>query len=41
MPKSDLQSKTVDELDYHKIIAYGETAQPPLNRNRLNWLLKK
>ena len=31
--------KTVDELDYHKIIAYGETAQPPLNRNRLNWLL--
>ena len=31
--------KTISELDDHKIIAYGETAQPPLNRNRLNWLL--
>ena len=31
--------KTINELDDHKIIAYGETAQPPLNRNRLNWLL--
>ena len=31
--------KTIDDLNNHKIIAYGETAQPPLNRNRLNWLL--
>ncbi len=31
--------KTISDLDDHKIIAYGETAQPPLNRNRLNWLL--
>ena len=31
--------KSINDLDNHKIIAYGETAQPPLNRNRLNWLL--
>lgn len=27
------------DLDKHKIIAYGEDAQPPLDRRRLNWLL--
>ncbi len=31
--------KTISDLDNHNIIAYGETAQPPLNRTRLNWLL--
>ena len=29
----------IQELDDHRIISYGETAQPPLDRNRLNWLL--
>ena len=27
------------ELDQHKIISYGEDAQPPLDKKRLNWLL--
>ena len=27
------------DLDKHKLIAYGEDAQPPLDRRRLNWLL--
>ena len=27
------------ELDSHKIISYGEDAQPPLDKRRLNWLL--
>ena len=27
------------ELDNHKIISYGEDAQPPLDKKRLNWLL--
>ena len=27
------------ELDNHKIISYGEDAQPPIDRHRLNWLL--
>ena len=27
------------ELDNHKIISYGEDAQPPLDKRRLNWLL--
>ena len=31
--------KTSSELDNHKIISYGEDAQPPLDRYRLNWLL--
>ena len=31
--------RDIDDLDNHKIIAYGETAQPPLDRKRLNWLL--
>ncbi len=31
--------KTLADLDKHKIISYGDTAQPPLDRNRLNWLL--
>ena len=30
---------SINDLDNHKIIAYGETAQPPLDRTRLNWLL--
>ena len=30
---------TSNDLDKHKIIAYGEDAQPPLDRRRLNWLL--
>ena len=29
----------LNDLDNHKIIGYGETAQPPLDRTRLNWLL--
>ena len=31
--------KTSSDLDNHKIISYGEDAQPPLDRHRLNWLL--
>ena len=31
--------KTTNELDDHKIISYGEDAQPPIDRHRLNWLL--
>ena len=31
--------KTTNDLDYHKIISYGEDAQPPIDRHRLNWLL--
>ena len=31
--------ENIFDLDNHRIIAYGETAQPPLNRTRLNWLL--
>ncbi len=31
--------KTTKELDDHKIISYGEDAQPPIDRHRLNWLL--
>ena len=31
--------KTSTDLDNHKIISYGEDAQPPLDRHRLNWLL--
>ena len=31
--------KNIKELDDHKIISYGDTAQPPLDRKRLNWLL--
>ncbi len=31
--------KNIHDLDLHKIISYGDTAQPPLDRNRLNWLL--
>ena len=30
---------SINDLDNHNIIAYGETAQPPLDRTRLNWLL--
>jgi DNA-binding transcriptional LysR family regulator len=30
---------TEKELDNHKIISYGEDAQPPLDKKRLNWLL--
>jgi DNA-binding transcriptional LysR family regulator len=31
--------KTTKDLDDHKIISYGEDAQPPIDRHRLNWLL--
>ena len=31
--------KKSSDLDNHKIISYGEDAQPPLDRHRLNWLL--
>ena len=31
--------KTTIDLDDHKIISYGEDAQPPIDRHRLNWLL--
>jgi len=31
--------KTTADLDNHKIISYGEDAQPPIDRHRLNWLL--
>ena len=31
--------KTTNDLDDHKIISYGEDAQPPIDRHRLNWLL--
>jgi DNA-binding transcriptional LysR family regulator len=31
--------KTSSDLDNHKIISYGEDAQPPIDRHRLNWLL--
>jgi DNA-binding transcriptional LysR family regulator len=31
--------KTSADLDNHKIISYGEEAQPPIDRHRLNWLL--
>tara|TARA_B100000131_G_scaffold284999_1_gene293980 strand:+ start:966 stop:1886 length:921 start_codon:yes stop_codon:yes gene_type:complete len=27
------------DLDNHKIVSYGQDAQPPLDRKRLNWLL--
>ena len=30
---------TTKDLDDHKIISYGEDAQPPIDRHRLNWLL--
>ena len=31
--------KESNDLDSHKIISYGEDAQPPIDRHRLNWLL--
>jgi DNA-binding transcriptional LysR family regulator len=31
--------KTSADLDNHNIISYGEDAQPPIDRHRLNWLL--
>jgi DNA-binding transcriptional LysR family regulator len=31
--------KTSSDLDNHNIISYGEDAQPPIDRHRLNWLL--
>jgi len=31
--------KTTKDLDDYKIISYGEDAQPPIDRHRLNWLL--
>jgi len=31
--------KTTKDLDDHKIVSYGEDAQPPIDRHRLNWLL--
>tara|TARA_B100001115_G_scaffold159794_1_gene133799 strand:+ start:97 stop:990 length:894 start_codon:yes stop_codon:yes gene_type:complete len=30
---------TIEDLDNQNIISYGDTAQPPLDRSRLNWLL--
>ena len=33
------EPKNVIDLDEHQIISYGDTAQPPLDRGRLNWLL--
>jgi len=37
--KVNKKKKTTNELDDHKIISYGEDAQPPIDRHRLNWLL--
>ena len=38
IPSADFDNNSSD-LDKHKIISYGEDAQPPLDRHRLNWLL--